>query len=215
MDWQTGELNDQYIAFEGIDGCGKTTQVELFAKKLEQMGEKVLITREPGSPHIGLKVRDFLLGHAKVDGRALELLFQADRAEHTAWVKRQLAAGYWVISDRSYVSGLAYALSWNHNISMLAPILNYSLHVRPGLVVYMSMSTEEAMQRVADKGSNTREEARGPEVMERISSSFQDLIFNELNPFKQEVRSIPASGDKGTVHNRVWCTVFPPNGTPC
>ena len=215
MEWQTGDLNDRYIAFEGIDGCGKSTQVEMFAEHLRKMGENVLVTREPGSPHIGLKVREFLLGHEKVDGHALELLFQADRAEHTAWVKRKLEEGFWVISDRSYISGLAYALSWGHNLAKLRGVLEYSIKIYPGVVIYLAMSPEEASLRVQEKGSNTREEARGREVMDQINFNFQDLLFNELNPFKQRVIGIPASGDRREVHCRVWTTVFPPNGTPC
>ena len=175
-------MTNKYIAFEGLDGSGKTTQSEMLVKKLEELGEKVIWTREPGSPHIGFNVRDLLLDKdKKISPNALELLFQADRAEHTTWIKEKLAEGYWIISDRCYISGLAYAMSHGHSFEQLNKILEFSIKCKPRLVVVMDVSPETSVDRVIAKGSNTREEARGLKVRHEIRNNFHSIIHSSSN----------------------------------
>lgn len=167
-----------YIAFEGLDGSGKTKQAVKLYERLKFLNKPTILTREPGSPHISLKVRDFLLSHAEVDGRALELLFQADRAEHTAWVKKMLDQGFWVVSDRCYSSGLAYAQSWGHSLQQLLQINEFSIAVKPDIIVYLDVSAETSVERSRAKNSNTREESRGLEVLKQIRENFLSQIAN-------------------------------------
>lgn len=190
----------RYVAFEGLDGSGKSILSEKLALKLNMLGHKVRLTREPGSPHIALKVRDFLLGHDKISPKALELLFQADRAEHTAWVKQQLAEGYYIISDRSYMSGLAYALSNGHNMAKLLNIADYSIEVKPDVIFMTECSPETSMARVAAKKSNTREEARGGEARKhiydcyhRVCSILEDKYFQEIVAVDTETSTVDKS----------------------
>ena len=95
-----------YILFEGIDTCGKSTQIELLAKKHPE----IIVTKEPGGTKFGLKAREILLTDSLASKRAELLLFLADRAEHYEEIiepnKNKV-----VISDRGFISGIGYALA--------------------------------------------------------------------------------------------------------
>lgn len=100
-----------FITFEGIEGCGKTTQVELLRKYLTGLGHEVLVTREPGGSPIGEKIRDILLDPGNCGMTALTelLLYEASRAQHVVDVIRPaLESGVTVISDRFYDASTAY-----------------------------------------------------------------------------------------------------------
>jgi dTMP kinase len=94
-----------YIAIEGIDTAGKSTQVAL----LQEVFSDAIITKEPGGTAVGVKIRDIVLHHEVKSSKAEFLLFLADRAEHIATVIKTHTDAL-IISDRSVVSGVAYAL---------------------------------------------------------------------------------------------------------
>ena len=99
-----------FISFEGIDGVGKSTQVNLLAEHLAESGRQVFCTREPGGTELGDEIRALLLhGKGHVDARAEALLYAADRAQHVALeIEPRLAAGTDVITDRYLDSSVAY-----------------------------------------------------------------------------------------------------------
>lgn len=100
-----------FIVFEGGEGIGKTTQAKLLKAWLEQEGEKVVLSREPGGSDLGIEIRKILLSHStgEISPRAEALLYAADRAHHVFSVIRPaLAAGQVVISDRYFDSSIAY-----------------------------------------------------------------------------------------------------------
>ena len=98
-----------FIAFEGGDGAGKTTQIELLRGRLIEAGYDVLVTREPGGTPLGASIREVLLHGGDVAPRAEALLFAADRAHHVATVVRPaLARGAVVLQDRYLDSSVAY-----------------------------------------------------------------------------------------------------------
>ena len=100
-----------FITFEGIDGCGKTTQLNLLHDYLSDKGFDVIITREPGGNHqLGKDIRNLLL-HTKceVDSKAEMFLFLADRAQHISkFILPNLKEGKIVLCDRHTDSTLAY-----------------------------------------------------------------------------------------------------------
>lgn len=101
----------QFITFEGIEGCGKTTQIRLLAERLEGAGHGVLLTREPGGCHIADQVRAILLDAANTAMVPLAelLLYAAARAQHVQEViVPALAAGRIVLCDRFTDATLAY-----------------------------------------------------------------------------------------------------------
>lgn len=95
-----------YVLFEGIDTCGKSTQIDFIAQKYPE----IIITHEPGGTPFGKKAREILLSNALASKRAELLLFLADRAEHYQEVLLPHKDAI-VISDRGFLSGLGYALA--------------------------------------------------------------------------------------------------------
>jgi len=95
-----------YILFEGIDTCGKSTQIELLAKNIPEL----VITKEPGGTQFGVKAREILLTDSLSSKRAELLLFLADRAEHYQEVIKANRNKV-VVSDRGFISGIGYALA--------------------------------------------------------------------------------------------------------
>lgn len=92
-----------FISFEGIEGCGKTTQVELLAEFLSKLGIPYLVTREPGGTQLGKLIRQILLdpAHSEMEPLTELFLYAADRAQHIAQVIRPtLEASQWLICDR-------------------------------------------------------------------------------------------------------------------
>jgi len=100
-----------FIAFEGGEGGGKSTQAQLLADRLTAQGRQVLLTREPGATAVGQQLRAIVLGHetGELAARTEALLYAADKAEHVeSIVLPALAAGQVVITDRYVDSALAY-----------------------------------------------------------------------------------------------------------
>src|SRR5262249_42399796 len=121
MDVKTSMRNDSstrrrlrsgsvFVAFEGGEGTGKSTQITLLADALRSAGRVVTVTHEPGATEIGTRIRDLLLHHAEpLTPRAEALLFAADRAHHVETVIRPaLEGGEVVLTDRYIDSSLAY-----------------------------------------------------------------------------------------------------------
>ena len=95
-----------YILFEGIDTCGKSTQIDLIAQKHPE----IIVTHEPGGTPFGKKAREILLSDSLASKRAELLLFLADRAEHYQEVISPNKDNV-IISDRGFLSGIGYALA--------------------------------------------------------------------------------------------------------
>lgn len=97
------------IALEGLDGCGKTTQAARIAEALRARGRDVVPTREPSAGPIGRKIRELARAGERVPAERELQLFTDDRRDHVAQVvEPALAAGRWVITDRYYLSTVAY-----------------------------------------------------------------------------------------------------------
>jgi dTMP kinase len=150
-----------FIAFEGVEGAGKGTQVKLLEEHLRSLGHDVLITREPGGTELGEHLRELLLDPqtANVDARTEALLFAASRSQHVATVIRPaLAAGKVVICDRYVDSSLAYQ-GWARGLGEqdvltlnvwatqgLFPDLVVLLHVEPELGLLRSTEAPDRME---------------------------------------------------------------------
>ncbi|WP_244228408.1 dTMP kinase [Mucilaginibacter kameinonensis] len=149
-----------FIALEGIDGSGKSTQVKLLKKKLEGAGLKVYTTCEPTDSPIGKIIRDIFSGRMEADHRTIAGLFVADRLDHLLNKKngilKMLEEGHTVITDRYYLSSYAYQsphmdLDWVIQANSLSAEL-----LRPDLNVYIDISAEISVARIA-KGRETTE----------------------------------------------------------
>jgi dTMP kinase len=141
-----------FVAFEGIDGSGKSTQVKQLAESLTQQGHKVHTTHEPTSGPIGKMIRDMFSHRMPGEQHTIAALFAADRLEHilnkTDGILQKLKEGYTVITDRYYFSSYAYHsvhvdMNWVMAMNQEAARL-----LRPDITLYIDISPEVSMQRI-------------------------------------------------------------------
>lgn len=179
-----------FIAFEGINGCGKTTLHTMLSKKLQEAGKVVINTREPGGTPLGQELRNLLLdwkGEPKSTQAEL-LLFAADRAEHIDKVIRpNLAAGKWVLTDRFIYSTITFQ---GHGRGLDRALINQAneLAIRgtvPDLVILLDLSPEDAFKRISKRNSTSRDSFEDEEVAfhTRIREGFLDCARESSVPF--------------------------------
>ena len=159
-----------YIVFEGIDGCGKSTQIELLKKKLEN----VVVTKEPGGTDFGIKARELLL-HSEIKSPKAELLlFLADRAEHyTEVIEPNLKNT--IISDRGFLSGIAYAMSSGFDLNFLIELNKFTLNSNlPDKVVLFEITEDELINRVGQRVQD-KIELRGFEYLLNIQKNMKKV----------------------------------------
>jgi dTMP kinase len=169
-----------FISFEGIDGSGKSTQVELLAAALRAEGREVVVTREPGGTELGELVRALVLKGPHMTPRAEATLFAASRAELVATVIRPaLERGADVICDRYVDSSLAYqGIARGIGID---DVLELNLHATQGLLpdrtVLLLVDPEHAARR---GGATDRLEREGRALQARVAAAYAELA--ELYP---------------------------------
>jgi dTMP kinase len=162
------------IAFEGIDGCGKSTQAHLLADRLD-----ALLTFEPGATGLGVSLRRLLLDRdqAPVSERSEALLMAADRAQHVAEVVQPaLDAGTWVVTDRFSASTLAYQ---GYGRGLDRADLDALIHwatggLEPDLNVLVAVPLEVASSR--RKTGADRLETEGDELQQRVADGYRHLV---------------------------------------
>ncbi len=173
-----------FITFEGIDGCGKTTQWNLLRDWLGERGQNVIATREPGGTALAESIRHQLLhGSQPIVPRAEVLLFGASRAQHVAQlIQPALARGAWILCDRFIDSTLAYqggGLQMDDNF--LRAMNDFACATtQPELTLLFDVKPAIALQRrelrVSEHGAKADHiEARGAQFQERVRQSFLDL----------------------------------------
>lgn len=169
-----------FITFEGIDGVGKSTQLDLLQQWLEGRGREVIRTLEPGGTELGKEIRHLLL-HRKGDvaARAEALLYAADRAHHVATkIRPALADGKVVLSDRYFDSSVAYQgaareldVDEVRNISLWAVD-----NLIPDLTVLLDLDAEAAIQRRNKTGTEPdRLEREKVDFFERARAQYLEL----------------------------------------
>ena len=173
-----------YVAFEGIEGAGKSTVAEHVGERLEADGRTVVRVREPGGTAVGERIRSILLGHDLAPESWTEaLLFAASRAQLAAEVVAPaLANGAWVLSDRSVYSSLAYQgagrkLGIDEVRSANEPGL---MGVWPSLVILLSVDPSEGLRR-QNVGDRIGDE--GVEFQRRVAEGFADIAASEPDRF--------------------------------
>ncbi|MGQ4486832.1 dTMP kinase [Streptomyces sp. SAS_281] len=170
--------NGFFIALEGGDGAGKSTQVEALAEWIRAKGHEVVVTREPGATPVGKRLRSILLdvSSAGLSNRAEALLYAADRAEHVDSVVRPaLERGAVVISDRYIDSSVAYQGAGRD----LAPteIARISRWATSGLVPHLTVLLDVAPETARERFTEApdRLESEPPEFHARVRSGFLTL----------------------------------------
>jgi dTMP kinase len=195
------------ITFEGVEGCGKSTQVELLAAHLRECGTRVTVTREPGGTSLGEQVRALLLSPASAPVPLAELfLLEAARAQLVAnLVAPALARGEVVISDRFSDSSLAYqgtgrGLGWDV-VRRLNAIACGEVHPLRTVVlqVPLDVALERARSRAATTAANRRFEDEALAFHRLVAAGFETLAQEEPD----RVRLVDGDGTPQEVHQRV------------
>jgi dTMP kinase len=190
----------RFVAFEGIDGCGKSTQASLLADRLRSRGHEVVLTREPGGTALGERVRNLVLADGLIAPVTEALLFAAARAQLVAEIVRPaLDAGRWVVTDRFVDSSLAYQGAarglgidavWEINRPGVEGCL-------PDLAVVLDVPVDVAAER--DTGPDDRIESEGHALQEAVAAGYRQLAVR----FPGRVAIVSGVGSVDDVHARV------------
>lgn len=199
-----------FITFEGIEGCGKTTQLRLLQKRIEGEGYAVEATREPGGTPIGEAIRTILLDPANMamHPRTELLLYEAARAQHVEErIRPALDAGRIVLCDRFFDSTTAYQGAGRS----LPPEKVAGLHqfairgVMPELTLLLDLPVEMGMQRIAGRGERDRLEAEDMSFHDRVRRAFLALAGES----PQRIVRIDAAAPPEAVAGEIWAAVAP------
>ena len=175
-----------FITFEGADGCGKTTQIELLNKYLQEKGFKTLVTREPGAKGLGEKLREILLNYdGEVSPNCESFLFLADRAQHVDCViKPALKKGIIVLCDRHTDSTVAYqGYGRQLDIEQIKKLNEIAVNgLKPNLTIVFDIDIETSMQRVGK--TKDRMESAGSEFFNRVRNGYLAIAKEEPNRVK-------------------------------
>ena len=200
-----GIKRGKFLALEGIDGSGKTTQLRLLHRRLTEAGVPCYATQEPSDGPVGKLLRQVLTGEIQADGRVAAGLFASDRLDHLTrrgdGLLEKLAAGVTVLTDRYYFSSYAYNgmeadLDWVIEINRLSAEL-----LRPDVTIFLDVPVEQAMARIRinrDHVERYEQEDRLRAVREKFFEVFRRMEGQE------NVVVVDGSGEAAEVAERVW-----------
>lgn len=177
-------MSGHFITFEGIEGCGKSTQIGLLAEALREGGIPVFVTREPGGPKIGEAIRHLLLNpdFREMTPMTELLLYMASRAQHVEEVIRpKVAEGVCVISDRYWDSTTAYQGA----ARKIAADKIEALHqiaiegYKPSLTFLLDIPVEEGIRRIQKRKQLDRLEREESAFHQRVRDGYLALAARE------------------------------------
>ena len=182
-------MRGKFITFEGIDGSGKSTQLEILANGLRSRGTDVLTTREPGGTSLGRKLREvFLESEESVTPLAELLLFAADRAQHVEYlIKPALEAGRTVISDRYADATAAYqGAGRGFPVTTIHKVIELATGgLRPDLTLFFDLPIETALARTRGRGEKgNRMDQESAEFYTRVREEYLAIAESEPERFK-------------------------------
>ena len=198
-----------FIAFEGGDGAGKSTQAARLAGSLESRGLTVLRTREPGGTPIGEKLRSLVLdhGHGHIDAHTEALIFAASRAAHASQVIRPaLARGEVVLTDRYIDSSVAYqGAGRGLGTDAVRGVNEWATSgLQPDLTVLLDVHPAEGRsRRTAGDAAEDRLESEADEFHARIRQAFLDLAGARPESYLVLEAGLPVEKIAGLILARV------------
>jgi dTMP kinase len=179
-----------FVTFEGIEGCGKSTQLSMLANWLRANGKDVTVTREPGGTDLGEKIRNLLLDGSKGDVfsvRAEILLFEASRAQHVdEKILPAIKSGKIILCDRFFDStvvyqGVARAID-PHTVQFLNEFA--VSECIPDMTIFPNISVAESFRRIAlEDGSRDRIEQEDESFFEKIRNGYLRLAKDNTRFF--------------------------------
>lgn len=200
----SGDHPGVFVAFEGGDGAGKSTQALKLAAWLKVIGRDYVLTREPGATPLGKQIRELLLAHGEVPPapRAEALLYAADRAHHVDTVIRPaLRRGAVVVTDRYVDSSLAYQGAGRAlKVDEVAYVSAWATEgLKPDLVVLLDVAPADGLARADDRGAADRMESESLSFHQRVRQAFLDRA--ESDPERYMV--VDASGNAEIIAEQV------------
>lgn len=206
-------MTGSFITFEGIDGCGKSTQLRLLASSLRMRGLEVVATREPGGTPLGQRIRSVLLDpQGEVDPLAELLLFAADRAQHVRTILRPaILSGAIVLSDRYADATAAYQGAGRdftpETINKVIELATEGL--KPDLTLVFDLPVTEGLarthRRTDSENKTDRLDAEDAAFHTRVRNAYLQLAADEPD----RVRIIDATGSVNETHERVIEVIMP------
>jgi len=193
----------KFITFEGIDGCGKSTQVKMLVEKLKQLNMNVITIREPGGTRISESIRDILLYRDthELGERTEALLMTASRAQLTKeLILPAINQGKWVIADRYADSTLAYQgggrkvkIEWLEKLNEFA-----TYDTIPDLTFFIDILPDEGVRRQKSKQDRIEQAGIG------FQSSTRDLYLKLAEKYSDRIIVINGQEDINTIHKNIW-----------
>ncbi len=193
-----------FISFEGVEGAGKTTNIQYIAEKIQAAGHEILLTREPGGTELSEAIRELLISkdypEMHVDTELL-LMFAA-RSEHlNKKIIPAINAGKWVLCDRFTDATFAYQGGGRGisetTISTLENLVQGSL--RPDYTFLFDLNAEVGLARARNRGETDRFEQQHIDFFNRVRAKY--LAMAESEP--QRYRTVNAEYDLATVQNQI------------
>ncbi len=184
-----------YILFEGVDTCGKSTQIEL----IKERHPEVIITKEPGGTAFGVKAREILLHDRLSSKRAELLLFLSDRAEHYEEVIKR-NPNRLILSDRGFISGIGYALAnGDFDFDTLVRLNRFALEDQlPDKIILFLINMQTLQERTSQKELDSIE-LRGLEYLLKVQDHMRESILRLDIPHL----FIDATEDISTIHTTI------------
>ena len=200
----------KFIALEGIDGSGKSTQIKRLAGRLTEMGINCHATREPTGRPVGALIRQALTGQTPLDPRVIAALYAADRIDHLVNGEDGLLSlverGITVVTDRYYFSSYAYhsvdmEMGWVIGANSVSAEL-----LRPTLTVFLDVPVERALERIR----RGRDRVELFEREDRLRQT-RTLYFEAFERLKgtEAVAVVDGDGSEDQVARRIWAAVSP------
>ncbi len=205
-----------FITFEGTEGCGKTTQIELLAERLRALGHRVRVLREPGGTPIGEEIRH-TLKHSKANvTMTFEtelLLMNASRAQLVReTIRPALSVGEIVLCDRFYDSTTAYqGYGRGLDLALVKSVIDFAVgDTRPNLTLLLHVPPEVSAERLASRQATLpfvrdRLEEGDRYFFERVAHGYEAIAAAEPN----RVRVVNGTGTVDVVCEKIWELVHP------
>lgn len=199
-------MRGRYIVLEGGEGVGKTTQTELLVQRLNDAGIPAIEMHEPGGDPMGIAIRSLILSlDFAPEDKTEVLLFNAARVQAMVAINRELELGHWVVSDRSYVSTLAYqGYGRGLNVAQVEAICLYAVgDNQPDLILVMACDAQESLNRRFGRGTTDRMEQEIGGFHRRVNAAFLTIAAEHDMPV------IDAGGSVEEVQDLIWQHIQP------
>jgi dTMP kinase len=208
LNFKLNYMKSLYIVFEGIDGSGKSTQINLLKQRLENRGLEVLVESEPTNNPVGEMIQDVMTGKITLSSESIAALFLADRLEHILnpinGLNQKLKNGYNIIASRYYFSSYAFQsdavpLKWLIESNELCKSL-----LKADLTFYLNIDPDQSYERVIKRGKQlelfeTREKL--------IKTHNQYLKALDLYGHDENIIIINAGNSIQKIRSDIWSNV--------